>query len=189
MTKNDPSPDTLLAQGGHFIDSETRAIVAPIHPSTTFGRDARYETRGFVYTRTANPTGRYVEALLARLEGAEDALLFASGMAGIATFFETLRRGERVIAPRVMYHGSADWLRRLAERQAVALGENQPLKLDFEGDHLVDSGAALVAVVTVRAAVVVGLVQLHSRVDLGAVEAFGGERIVREVHGTPARRA
>ncbi len=119
MTNNDPSPDTLLAQGGHFIDSETRAIVAPIHPSTTFGRDERYETRGFVYARTANPTGRYVEALLARLEGAEDALLFGSGMAGIATFFETLRRDERVVAPRIMYHGSADWLRRLAERRGI----------------------------------------------------------------------
>ena len=119
MTKNDLSADTLLAQGGHFIDPETRAIVVPVHPSSTFGRDERYETRGFVYSRTANPTVRYVEALLARLEGAGDALLFGSGMAGIATFFETLHRDERVVAPRVMYHGSADWLRRLAARRGI----------------------------------------------------------------------
>ena len=119
MTRKDSSLDTLLAQGGHFIDPETRAIVAPIHPSSTFARDERYETRSFVYCRSANPTGRHVEELLARLEGAEDALLFGSGMAGIATFFETLRRGERVVAPRIMYHGGADWLRRLAERRGI----------------------------------------------------------------------
>ena len=119
MIDADPSLDTLLAQGGHFIDPETGAIVPPIHTATTYARDDRYETTDFVYSRTANPTGRQVEDVLARLEGAEDALVFASGLAGIATFFDTVRAGERVVAPRVMYHGTADWLRRLAERRGV----------------------------------------------------------------------
>ena len=119
MSDNDQSLETLLAQGGHFIDPETRAIVAPIHPATTYARDGRYELPGFAYGRNANPTGAQVEAVLARLEGAEEALVFASGMAGIVTFFETVRSGERVVAPRVMYHGAADWLRRLAERRGV----------------------------------------------------------------------
>ena len=119
MSENEPSLDTLLAQGGHFIDPETGAIVAPIHPATTYARDDRYALPGFSYGRNANPTGARVEAVLARLEGAEEALVFASGMAGIAAFFETVRSGERVVAPRVMYHGAADWLRRLAERRGV----------------------------------------------------------------------
>ena len=116
---DDQSLDTLLAQGGHFIDPETGAIVPPIHPATTYARDRRYELPGFSYGRNANPTGARVESVLARLEGAEEALVFASGMAGIAAFFETVRTGERVVAPRVMYHGAADWLRRLAERRGV----------------------------------------------------------------------
>ena len=119
MSENEPSLDTLLAQGGHFIDPETGAIVPPIHPATTYARDHRYELTGFGYSRNANPTGAQVEKILARLEGAEDALLFASGLAGIATFFDTVRGGERVVAPRVMYHGTADWLRRLSERRGV----------------------------------------------------------------------
>ena len=119
MTKNDQSLETLLAQGGHFIDPETGAIVPPIHPATTYARNDRYELTGFVYGRNANPTGTQVESVLARLEGAEDALVFASGMAGITTFFETVRAGEHVVAPRVMYHGTADWLRRLAEHRGV----------------------------------------------------------------------
>ena len=119
MSDNDRSLDTLLAQGGHFIDRETGAIVAPIHPATTYARDDRYELPGFAYGRNANPTGAQVEKVLARLEGAEEALVFASGMAGIVAFFETVRSGERVVAPRVMYHGAADWLRRLAERRGI----------------------------------------------------------------------
>ena len=119
MTKKDPSLETLLAQAGHFIDPETGAIVPPIHPATSYARDGRYRLQGFEYSRIANPTGRRVEEVLARLEGAEDALLFASGLAGVSTFFETVRSGQRIVAPQVMYHGAADWLRRLAERRGI----------------------------------------------------------------------
>ena len=119
MTRNEQSLETLLAQGGHYIDPETGGIVAPIHPATTYARDGRYELTDFAYARNANPTSAQLEDVLAKLEGAEDALVFASGMAGITTFFETVRAGERVVAPRVMYHGAADWLRRLAERRGV----------------------------------------------------------------------
>ena len=121
MTKIDPSLETLLTQAGHFIDGETRAIVPPIHPSTTYARDEHYELQGFEYSRNANPTGSQVEEVLAKLEGAEDAQVFASGLAGAATFFDTVRTGERIVAPRVMYHGSADWLRRIAQRRGVAV--------------------------------------------------------------------
>lgn len=119
MTDSPRSLETLLAQGGHFIDSETGAIVPPIHPSTTYARDERYALIGYGYSRSGNPTCGHVEAVLAELEGAEEALVFASGLAGVATFFDTVRTGERVVAPRVMYHGAADWLRRLAERRGI----------------------------------------------------------------------
>ena len=118
-TDADTSLETLLAQGGHFIDPGTGAVVPPIHTATTFARDERYELIGYGYSRTANPTGAQVEAVLAKLEGAEDALVFASGLAGVTTFFDTVRTGERVVVPRIMYHGTADWLRRLAERRGV----------------------------------------------------------------------
>ena len=119
MNETDPSLQTLLAQGGGFIDAETGAIVPPIHTATTFARDERHTPRRYIYRRTDNPTGAQVEEVLARLEGAEEALVFASGLAGVATFFDTVRTGERVVAPRVMYHGAADWLRRLAARRGI----------------------------------------------------------------------
>ena len=115
------SIETLLAQGGHYVDPATGAVVPPIHPSTTYARDERYELIGYGYSRSGNPTCAQVEDVLARLEGAEDALVFASGLAGIATFFDTVPAGGHVAAPRVMYHGAADWLRRLAGRRRIGV--------------------------------------------------------------------
>ena len=126
MSESDRSVETLLAQGGHFIDPQTGAIVPPIHPSTTYARDERYELIGYGYSRAGNPTCEQVESLLARLEGAADALVFASGLAGVATFFDTVRSGGHVVAPRVMYHGAADWLRRLAARRGIGVAFFDP---------------------------------------------------------------
>ena len=130
MTELHRSLETLLAQGGHFIDPETGAIVPPIHTATTYARDGRYELIGYGYSRSGNPTCAQVESVLAELEGGEDALVFASGLAGIATFFDTVRAGERIVAPRVMYHGAADWLRRLAERRGIDVAFFDPAASD-----------------------------------------------------------
>ena len=119
MTGNDLSLDTLLAQGGHFVDRETGAVVPPIHSATTYARNSRYELGDYAYSRDANPTCAQVEHVLARLEGAEEALVFSSGMAAVSAFFDTVSAGGHVVAPRVMYHGAADLLRRLADRRGV----------------------------------------------------------------------
>ncbi|MBS35648.1 MAG: cystathionine gamma-synthase [Thiotrichales bacterium] len=116
---NARSMDTLLAQGGHFVDPQTGAIVPPIHTSTTYARDQDYELIGYGYSRRDNPTYAQVESVLAELEGAAEALIFASGLAGIATFFETTQVGDHIVAPHIMYHGTRDWLRRLEHRHGV----------------------------------------------------------------------
>lgn len=74
-----------------------------------------YETgEGYLYGRYSNPTVRAVEKRLARLEGAEDALLFASGMAAIATtLLSLLRAGDRVAAQRGLYGGTVRLLSEL----------------------------------------------------------------------------
>ncbi|MEO1610397.1 MAG: PLP-dependent aspartate aminotransferase family protein, partial [Pseudomonadota bacterium] len=50
-----------------------------------------------------------------------DALLFNTGMSAITAVFETLRNGQHVVAPQVMYHGTADWLRRLEEIRGIGV--------------------------------------------------------------------
>lgn len=57
-----------------------------------------------VYSRGLNPTVRAFEEMLARLEGAEDALAFASGMAAISSAVLTfVSPGDRIVAVRHVY--------------------------------------------------------------------------------------
>ena len=108
---NSVRPETIAAQALGWIDSKSRAIVPPLHSSTTFERDEDNQYRsGRNYIRADNPTFDQPEAVLAKLEGGTDALLFASGMAAASAVFLALSPGDHVIAPRVMYWSLRNWL-------------------------------------------------------------------------------
>ncbi len=116
------SMESLMAQAGHYIDSASGGISVPIQPSTTYARDESYEYIGdYSYSRYQNPTYDLVEQLAATLDGGAEAKCFASGMAGIAAIFETVNSGEHIVAPKVMYHGAQDWLRRISEKRNIGL--------------------------------------------------------------------
>ncbi len=117
-------PATLAAQALGWTEPSVHAVVPPIHPSAAYTRtsDGRYPG-GHSYTRDQNPTYDQVEALLTRLEGGCEALLFGSGMAAATTVFETLAPGAHVVAPAMMYWTLRLWLRDLAARGRIVLDE------------------------------------------------------------------
>ncbi len=118
IEKHNPTPETLVAQGMHYLDPETGAIVPPMQASTTFARDERYElvAPGRNYARDHNPTFLAAERMLAALEGGAGALLFPSGMAAAMTVLQTLAPGDRIVAPTVMYWGLRNWMLRFASQ-------------------------------------------------------------------------
>lgn len=105
------SPRTLAVQALGAGDPTTQSLVPPIHMSATFLRDPDngYHA-GYVYGRTDNVSVQQAEALLCALEGAEDAMMFASGMAAATAVVMALRRPTHIIASRVMYWGFRSWL-------------------------------------------------------------------------------
>jgi cystathionine gamma-synthase len=104
-------PDTLAAQALGWTDEATRAVIPPIHVSSTYLRDADNGYRsGRIYARDNNPAYDQPEALLCRLEQGAQALLFASGMAAATAVFQALQPGDHVLAPRVMYWSLRNWL-------------------------------------------------------------------------------
>lgn len=122
MSNTFPSTRSLVAQALHYIDEATGAVVPPIHSSTTFGRDENYDLLGeYSYARYGSPTIRKTEEVLTHLDGGADALVFASGLAAFSTLFETVRTGQQIVAPQIMYHGGQDWLRMIAERRGIGL--------------------------------------------------------------------
>ena len=111
MTSNNSSPETLCAQAMGWIDETTKAIVQPVHVSTTYLRDEDNEYRsGRSYVREDNPTWDQAEALITRLENGAATLLFSAGMAAATAPFLALRPGDHVIVPEVMYWGLRKWL-------------------------------------------------------------------------------
>jgi cystathionine gamma-synthase len=106
-----PHRETLAAQGTGRVAVPYRDIVPPIHAATTYerGADLSYPG-GRVYSRADNPTYDSAEAMIAALEGASAAMLFASGQAAAAAVFQSLAPGDRVLAPLRMYWALRKWL-------------------------------------------------------------------------------
>ena len=118
----DYSPRTVAVQAGNYLDPHTGAIVPPIHTSTTYARDDAYTPLyTSTYSRYGNPTFDQLETVLAKLDHGAGARVFASGMAAITTFMETLPNGSHIVAPRIMYHGAQDWLRHLAIERGMGV--------------------------------------------------------------------
>jgi len=84
--------------------------------------------REALYSRYANPTVRVLEEKVAALEGAGDAVAFASGMGAISTTLATLlASGDRLLASADLYGGTDGWLRWLGERQPEVAVDREPL--------------------------------------------------------------
>ena len=102
------NPETIAARTSHHVDPETGAILAPIHPSTTFERDADGQfPSGYVYARVGNPNRQQLEEILSQLEGGSTAAAFSSGSAATAAVFQSLSAGDHIVAPEDCYHGTA----------------------------------------------------------------------------------
>lgn len=118
-----------MIKAQNFESLPTKEIAPAIHRSVSFRVPA--ETTGFsadtldvdgqfFYSRWANPTTRCLEKELATLEGGEDALAFASGMAAVTgLFFTLLKSGDHLIAPSVCYPGVTEFLHGVLSRYDV----------------------------------------------------------------------
>lgn len=108
-------PASVTAQALGWVDDKTRAVTPALHPSTTYVRDPDNQYRsGRGYIRADNPSFDQAEALLNHLEQGAGAMLFSSGMAAATAVFLSLKPGDHVVAPRVMYWGLRSWLQGFA---------------------------------------------------------------------------
>jgi len=122
-SQNKVKPATLVAKADDYIDTTTGGITPPIITATTYARDDRYNpiNESNLYGRNDNPTFVQAEHVLAELEQGEAALLFASGMAAIATLFYTLGSGAHVVLPKSMYWGVFSWTRIYCDRADISI--------------------------------------------------------------------
>jgi cystathionine beta-lyase/cystathionine gamma-synthase len=110
---NGPDPFDLASLiVAHDEGNAFEAVVPPIVQTSLFTftdyddmiASYRGEKVRPIYTRGLNPTVRMFEEMLAKLEGGEDALGFASGMAAISsTVLSFVEPGDRIVAVKHVY--------------------------------------------------------------------------------------
>jgi methionine-gamma-lyase len=101
---------TRAIHAGEGPDPVTHAHNTPIYATATFAFDTaadkeaavdralEWDPTSYFYSRTGNPTNRALEEKVASLEGAEDCVVSASGMAAVsATLFAHLGAGDHVV--------------------------------------------------------------------------------------------
>jgi methionine-gamma-lyase len=100
-------------------------------------RWAEGKSSAYIYTRYGNPTLTIAEAKIAALEGAEAAVVAASGSAAIsAALLSQLRAGDELIATRQLYGGSYRLLRDVFPRYGIVV---RHVEADLAGvEHLVN---------------------------------------------------
>ncbi len=119
---------TLSVHAGEDRTAHHGAISVPIYTASVFAfSDAEdgiaihnYEKPGYFYGRLGNPTQDALEKAMAELEGGEDALAFASGMAAVAAAVLTFaKHGDHIVAPESMYSTALNLFRYLAENFGI----------------------------------------------------------------------
>ena len=81
--------ETMAIHAGDRIDAATGAISVPICQTSTFVFEDVGKTRGWDYSRTANPTRKVLEDTIAQLEGGKSEL--TGGIKGANTFLRRLK--------------------------------------------------------------------------------------------------
>ena len=111
---------TTAIHAGESPDPTTGASAPPLHMSSTFVTDqvAGFSAHdleddgNFLYARWGNPTVQMLEQKMATLEGVEDCICLASGMAAATAIFLTfLSAGDHAVISDVSYAGVAELAR------------------------------------------------------------------------------
>lgn len=101
---------------GNEPDSQTGAVVRPMHLAATFVQPGAGQWSEFDYSRSGNPTRSAFETTLAALEGGIGALAFASGMAATHCAMTLLSAGDHVVAGADIYGGTYRLLHQVINR-------------------------------------------------------------------------
>jgi len=98
--------ETLAIHAGERPDKACGAVSVPIYQTSTFAFEDVGKTRGYDYSRTANPTRKVLEDTLAQLEGGKAGFAFATGMAAETTVVHLLKSGDHIISADDVYGGT-----------------------------------------------------------------------------------
>ena len=120
---------TDIIQGSSGVNRDADPLTTPIYETTTFIFENAAEVRAynegrspkFLYSRYGNPTTLAVEQTIAKVEGAESAMLLASGMAATSTaLLALLKSGDEIVCSAAIYGGTLHLIADLFPHYGIA---------------------------------------------------------------------
>ncbi len=102
----DRRAETRAVRAGVAVNREHGSVIPPIHLSSTFAFEGLGVQRQYDYTRSGNPTRDILGQALADLEGGQDAVVTASGMAAVTSVLQLLGPDDLIVAPHDCYGGT-----------------------------------------------------------------------------------
>lgn len=112
------------------IDPVFGSVVPPIFPTSTYiFKNAKQgaqrfsgKEKGMIYSRFTNPTVDILAKRIASLEGAETAIITASGMSAITlVLLHFLNKGDHILAHKVVYGGTYEFISRILPRYGIEI--------------------------------------------------------------------
>src|SRR3954471_11342309 len=97
--------ETRAIHDGQEPDPATGSVTTPIYQTSTYVHEEVGAHKGYVYSRSANPTRTALETCLASLESADHGFAFASGLGAVTTIMHLVSPGERVVSVNDVYGG------------------------------------------------------------------------------------
>jgi cystathionine gamma-synthase len=97
--------ETRAIHDGQQPDPTTGALTTPIYATSTYVQEEVGKTKGYDYSRGANPTRSALQACVASLEEAEHGVAFSSGLGATTTLMHLINPGDRVVLIADVYGG------------------------------------------------------------------------------------
>ncbi|KAK6151334.1 hypothetical protein DH2020_013969 [Rehmannia glutinosa] len=118
--QGEPSVSTMLMNFSNEFDPYD-ALSTPLYQTATFKQPSAIDNGPYDYTRSGNPTRDALESLLAKLDKADRALCFTSGMAALSAVTHLVGTGEEIVAGDDMYGGSDRLLSKVTPKSGVVV--------------------------------------------------------------------
>jgi cystathionine beta-lyase len=98
-----------------------RPVATPIYQTATFEQESATEFGAYDYSRSGNPTRTVLEQQLARMENAQRAFCFASGLAAIAAVTRLLQPGDEIVAGDDLYGGTCRLFSKILPHSGISV--------------------------------------------------------------------
>ncbi|CAM6068465.1 unnamed protein product [Sphagnum tenellum] len=119
-TEKELHVSTQLLQLDNSFDPYS-AVSTPLYQTATFKQPSATDCGPYDYTRSGNPTRDVLERLLAKLEGADRAFCFTTGMSALSTITHLAKAGQEIVAGDDIYGGSDRLLSQVCPKSGLVV--------------------------------------------------------------------